>query len=289
MDNESLIYKLKEFNNQYDDLRKKIEALSNKISLRKSMQSFLGLFGIILFLFSFTLFGGIILTIVIGMFDQYCELFLSVILVLVSVWLVFFGISRINVKNLFSTSIVRNNFLEQLEEIKSEINKVNLLLDKEEQKLKELQTEEIFSETQVKRLELNQTDKENYKFVSRSGEVKWGTEKEVSEWNKEEDKLVFEEEQKKNGLVKFVPIRLQLKELMTEEGHDRAFNSKISKKWKTFKDVPLKITWGTPEQVFEWTQKEKGYIKFIDDGKIRWGTEKEIAKGHNEKNAKTRE
>ncbi len=289
MDNESLIYKLKEFNNQYDDLRKKIEALSNKISLRKSMQSFLGLFGIILFLFSFTLFGGIILTIVIGMFDQYCELFLSVILVLVSVWLVFFGISRINVKNLFSTSIVRNNFLEQLEEIKSEINKVNLLLDKEEQKLKELQTEEIFSETQVKRLELNQTDKENYKFVSRSGEVKWGTEKEVSEWNKEEDKLVFEEEQKKKGLVKFVPIRLQLKELMTEEGHDRAFNSKISKKWKTFKDVPLKITWGTPEQVFEWTQKEKGYIKFIDDGKIRWGTEKEIAKGHNEKNAKTRE
>jgi len=298
LDKESLADELKDFNNQYDDLSKKIEAVNNKISVRKSIQSLLGIFGLILFLFSFALFGGIILTIVIGTFDQYSDLFLSVILVLVIVWIVFFGVSRINVKSISTNSILRNKLSEQLEETKSEqleetkskINKVKLLIDKEEQKLKELETDEIVPETQVKSLELNQTDKGNYKFVSSSGEVKWGTEKEVSEWKNEEDKLIFEEEQKKKGLVKFVPIRLQIKELMTEEGHDKAFNSKISKKWKKFKDVPLNITWGTPEQVFEWTQKEKGYIKlFDDDGKIRWETEKQITKRQKEKNAKTRE
>jgi len=290
LDKESLADELKDFNNQYDDLSKKIEAVNNKISVRKSIQSLLGIFGLILFLFSFALFGGIILTIVIGTFDQYSDLFLSVILVLVIVWIVFFGVSRINVKSISTNSILRNKLSEQLEETKSKINKVKLLIDKEEPKLKELETDEIVPETQVKSLELNQTDKGNYKFVSSSGEVKWGTEKEVSEWKNEEDKLIFEEEQKKKGLVKFVPIRLQLKELMTEEGHDKAFNSKISKKWKKFKGVPLKITWGTPEQVFEWTQKEKGYIKFFDDdGKTRWGTEKQIAKWQKEKNAKTRE
>lgn len=289
MDKESLADELKEFNNQYDDLIKKIEEVNNKISVRTSKQSLLGFFGLILFLFSFAMFGGIILTIVIGTFNQYSDLFLIIILILVIVWIVFMGISRINVRKISTNSILRNELSEQLEETKSKINKVKLLIDKEEQKLMKIETDVIVPETQVQSLELNQTNKENYEFISRSGEVKWGTEKEVSEWKKKEDILIFEDEQKKKGLVKFVPISLQIKELMMEEGHNEAFNSKISKKWIKLKDVPLKITWGTPEQVFEWTQKEKGYIKFFDDdGKIRWGTEKQIVEWQKEKNKKTR-
>jgi hypothetical protein len=292
LDKESLADKLKEVNNQYDDLIKKIEPVNNKLSIRKSIQSFLGFLGLILFLFSFVLFGGIILTMVLGTFDQYFDLFLIVILILVFVWVAFIGVSRINVKNISKNSILHNKISEQLEETKTKIKKVKLLIDKEEQKLKEQETGEIVPETQAQSLELNQTNLRtgNYKFVSRSGEVKWGTKIEISEWTKEEDKLIFEEEQKKKGLVKFVPVSLQIKELMAEEGHEKIFYSKVSKKRKKSEDIPLEITWGTPEQVFEWTQKEKGYIKFVDNnGKIRWATKKQITEWQKEKNKKSKE
>ena len=52
-------------------------------------------------------------------------------------------------------------------------------------------------------------------------------------------------------------------------------------------DVPTEITWGTPEQVFEWTRKEKGYTEFVDHtDKIKKGKEKQISERQKEKNKK---
>ena len=261
MGKQSLADEFQELTNEYADLRKKIEETNNKISVRKSIQSQLGFFGLILFFFLFTVVGGVITTIVLGTFEQYSDLFLILGFILVVAWLVFFGGSRIIAKNISTYSILRDKLSEQFEETKSNINQLKLLIDKKEQTLKKFETQETASEAKLQSLDLKQNDKGNYDF---------------------------EEEQKKEGLVKFVPISLQISELMTEEGHDKAFKSKISKKWKQPKDVPTEITWGTPEQVFEWIQKEKGYTKFVDDaGKIRWGTEKQIAKWQKEENNKT--
>lgn len=261
MGKQSLADELQELTNEYANLRKKIEATNNKISVRKSIQSQLGFFGLILFFFLFTLVGGVIITIVIGTFDQFSDLFLILGFILVVAWVVFFGVSRIMAKNISTYSILCDKLSEQFEETKSNINQLKLLIDKKEQTLKKFETQETAPETKLHSLDLKQNDKGNYDF---------------------------EEEQKKEGLVKFVPISLQISELMTEEGHDKAFKSKISKKWKRPIDVPSEITWGTPEQVFEWIQKEKGYTKFVDgSGKIRWGTEKQIAKWQKEVNNKT--
>jgi hypothetical protein len=281
VDKESLADELEKLSNQLSDLRKKIEAVDNIISGRKSIQSLLGFFGLILLLFFFTLVGGIILTIALGMLDQYSNIFLITISILALVWIVYFVGSRIIIKNISTNSILRDNLAEQLEETKSEIDKTELLIEKEEQTLKEPQNEENVPGARVQSVESKQTDKGNNKFSGPSAAVERGTKKEAE--------LSFEEEQKKKGLIKFVPIRLQIRELMAEEGHDKAFDSKISKKWKEPKDVPLEITWGTPEQVFEWTQKEKGYIKFVEDGKVRWGTEEQVAKWQKEKKKKARD
>ena len=252
MSKQSLGDELQELTNKYNDLRKKIEVANNKISVKKSIQSQLGFFGLILFLFLFTLVVGIILTIVFGTFDQFSDLFLILGLILIVAWIVFFGVSRIIGKNVSISLILVDKLSEQFKETKYKINQIKLLIDKQEQALKKLETQETAPETGLQNLDLKQTNKENYDF---------------------------EEEQKKKGLVKFVPISLQIKELMTEEGHGKPFKSKISKKWNQPKDVPTEITWGSPKQVFEWTQKEKGYTKFVNsDGKIRWGTEKQIAK-----------
>jgi hypothetical protein len=165
------------------------------------------------------------------------------------------------------------------------------LIEQEELKLKEKQSTDFVPEIQNENFEFDQPPNfsEKHEEVSTLEEVKKDTKKEVFE-KKKEDKLIFEEEQKKKGLVKFVPISLQIKELMAEEGHTKTFDDKVSKKWKISEDIPLEITWGTPEQVFEWTQKEKGYFKFIDEtGKIRWGTEKQIAEWKKKKTKQTRE
>ena len=269
MDKESLADELEEFSNQLLDLRKKIEAIDNTISGRKSFQSLLGFFGLILLLFLFTLAGGILLTTVLGMLDQYSDLFFIAIFVLAIVWIVYFVGSRILIKNISAHSILRDKFSEQLEETKSKIDKMKTLIDKEEQTLKEPETEKIVPETQAQNM-------------SSSEAVERGTEIEVKK------EPSFEEEQKRKGLVKFVPVRLKIRELMMAEGHDETFDSKVSKKWKKPKDVPSEITWGTPEQVFEWTQKEKGYIKFVDDDKVRWGTAEQVANWQKEKKEKTR-
>jgi hypothetical protein len=277
VDKESLADELEELSNQLLDLRKKIEAIDNIISGRKSIQSLLGFFGLILLLFFVTLAGGIILTTLLNMLDQYSEMFFIAIFVLATVWIVYFVGSRIIIKNISTNSILRDKLSKQLEETESEIDKMKLLIEKEEQTLKEPKTA---PETRVQSLESKQTEKGNNKSSGSSAAVEQGTKK---------DEQIFEEEQKKKGLVKFVPVRLQIRELMAEEGHDEAFDSKISKKWKKPRDVPSEITWGTPEQVFEWTQKEKGYIKFVDGGKVRWGTEKQVAKWQKEKTEKTKD
>ena len=262
MDTQSLADELEELSNQLLELRKNIEAIDSIISGRKSIQALLGFFGLILLLFFFTLAGGIILTILLGMLDQYSNIFFIAIFILAIVWIVYFVGSRIIIKNISTNSILRDKLSEQLEETESEIDKVKLLIEKKEH------------------LKSKQTEKGNKKSSGSTASVERGTKK---------DDQIFEEKQKKKGLVKFVPIRLQIRELMAEEGHDKSFESKISKKWKKPKDVPSEITWGTPEQVFEWTQKEKGYIKFVDDGKVRWGTEKQIVKWQKEKNKKSKD
>lgn len=283
MDKNSLTSGLSDLTKQYDDLNNKIDAINKKISARKSIQASLGLFGLLLFLFSFALFAVIVLTLVLGKFDLYSELFLIVISILAVVWVIFFVVSRINIKSFSSNSIHVNKLSKQLKETKSKIDKTKLLIEKEEQHQKQQKTTEDVPEIQEQVEIKNQTAK-SYKFVGREGDLKWGTEKEVAEWQKEKE-LAFEEEQNKKGLVKFVPVSLQIKELMNEEGHEAAFMSKFPEKWKS-DDVPLDVTWGTPEQVFEWKQKEKGLIKFVDsDGKMRWGTEEQVAKWQQEKNA----
>jgi hypothetical protein len=286
----SLADKLKELENEYDELVKKIETIDNKLYLRKSILSFSGFFVLILFLSSIVLIGGIILTLVSGTFNLYSELFSIILLILGIGWIVFIVISRINAKNISTNSLLRNKLSKQLEEINSKINKMKLLIDQEELKLKEKQSTDFVPETQNKNFEFNIPDSFSEKpEYNPSAEVEKETKKEVFD-KKKDDKLIFEEEQRKKGLVKFVPISLQIKELMAEEGHTKTFDDKISKKWKMSEDVPLEITWGVPEQVFEWTQKEKGYIKFIDEtGKIKWGTEKQIAEWKKEKTKKTRQ
>lgn len=245
MDEQSLADELQE----YDELNKKIEAMNNKISARKSIQSQLGYFGFVLFLFLFPLFAGIILTIAIGVFDQYSDLFLILGLILIIAWIVFFGVSKIIAKNISTYSILRDKLSEQFEETKSKINKIKLLMDKEE-KLEKLETQGTIAENESISLDLKQPNKEN------------------------DNELIFEEKQKKKGLVKFVPISLQIRQLITEERHNKSFKSKISKKLEKREDVPTEITWGTPEQVFEWTQKEKGYTEFVDNtSKIKKGKE----------------
>ncbi|MEJ2242710.1 MAG: hypothetical protein P8Y18_11310 [Candidatus Bathyarchaeota archaeon] len=290
MDVESLANNLEELENEYNDLVKKIEAINSKLYLRKSILSFSGFFVLILFLSSIVLIGGIILTLISGTFNLYSELFSIILLILGIGWIVFIVISRINAKNISTNSLLRNKLSKQLEEINSKINKLKLLIDQEELKLKEKQSTDFVPETQNKNFEFNIPDSFSEKPESNpSAEVEKETKKEVFD-KKKDDKLIFEEEQRKKGLVKFVPISLQIKELMAEEGHTKTFDDKISKKWKMSEDVPLEITWGTPEQVFEWTQKEKGYIKFIDEtGKIKWGTEKQIAESKKEKTKKTRQ
>ncbi len=237
-----------------------------------------------IFLFSLALFAVIILTLVLDKFDQYSDLFLIVISVLVIIWIVFFMVSRVNLKSFSSNSIQVNNLSKQLEETKQKIDKTQQLIEKEEQKQKQQKTTQV-PKTQEQVVETKQTEKP-FKFVSRQGEVKWGTEKEVAEWKKE-DEHAFDEEQQKKGLVKFVPVSLQIRELMSAEGHSTEFMSKFPNKWKKTNGIPLDITWGTPEQVFEWKQKEKGLIKFVDsDGKTRWGTEKQVADWQKEKETK---
>ena len=264
---------------EYDNLKKRIEAISNKIWSRKSIQSLLGFFGLIFFLFLVILFGGIILTVLTGAFDQYSNLFLVLGLILVVVWVVFFVVSRIIAKNIAANEVLLAKLSEEFEETKVRINKNKLLSDRDEEKLKELESQGTVSGTEPISLDLKQTDEENVKHVISSGEVKSATEK---------DELRFEEEQKKKGLVKFVPISLKIRELMKEEGHTKAYNSKISKKLEKHKDVPTEVTWGTPEQVFEWTQKEKGYTKIVDEkGKIKWETAKQKAKGQKERTQKS--
>ena len=291
MDVESLADKLKEFENEYDDLVKKIEAIDNKLNLRKSILSFSGFFVLILFLSSIVLIGGIILTLVSGTFNLYSDLFSVILLILGIGWIVFIVISRINAKNISANLLLRNKFSKRLEETNSKINEIKLLIDQEELKLKPKQSTDFVPETQSKDFEFNKLNSISGKpeLVGPSVEVQNKTKKEIIE-KKKDDRLIFEEEQRKKGLVKFVPISLQIKELMAEEGHTKAFDDKVSKKWKMSEDVPLEITWGTPEQVFEWTQKEKGYIKFIDEtGKIRWGTKKQIAEWRKQKTKKTKE
>lgn len=284
LDENPLTDELSELNKQYDDLNNKKETLNKKISSRKSIQASLGLFGLLLFLFSFAFFVVIILTIILDKFDQYSDLFLIVISALVIVWIVFFVVSRINLKSFSSSSIQVNKLSKQLEETKQKIDKTQQLIEKEEQKQKQQKTTQV-PETQEQAVETKQT-KKPFKFVSLLGEAKWGTETEVSEWKKE-DEQAFEEEQKKKCLVKFVPVSLQIRELMNEEGHSTEFMSKFPNKWKKTNDIPLDITWGTPEQVFEWRQKEKGLIKFVgSDGKTRWGTEKQVADWQKEKDTK---
>ena len=288
---ESLADKLKEFENEYDDLVKKIEAIDNKLNLRKSILSFSGFFVLILFLSSIVLIGGIILTLVSGTFNLYSDLFSVILLILGIGWIVFIVISRINAKNISANLLLRNKFSKRLEETNSKINEIKLLIDQEELKLKPKQSTDFVPETQSKDFEFNKLNSISGKpeLVGPSVEVQNKTKKEIIE-KKKDDRLIFEEEQRKKGLVKFVPISLQIKELMAEEGHTKAFDDKVSKKWKMSEDVPLEITWGTPEQVFEWTQKEKGYIKFIDEtGKIRWGTKKQIAEWRKQKTKKTKE
>ena len=291
MDVESLADKLKAFENEYDDLVKKIEAIDNKLNLRKSILSFSGFFVLILFLSSIVLIGGIILTLVSGTFNLYSDLFSVILLILGIGWIVFIVISRINAKNISANLLLRNKFSKRLEETNSKINEIKLLIDQEELKLKPKQSTDFVPETQSKDFEFNKLNSISGKpeLVGPSVEVQNKTKKEIIE-KKKDDRLIFEEEQRKKGLVKFVPISLQIKELMAEEGHTKAFDDKVSKKWKMSEDVPLEITWGTPEQVFEWTQKEKGYIKFIDEtGKIRWGTKKQIAEWRKQKTKKTKE
>ncbi len=284
MDQDSLITELSELTKQYDDLNNKIETINKKFSARKSIQASLGLFGVLIFLFSLALFAVIILTLVLDKFDQYSDLFLIVISVLVIIWIVFFMVSRVNLKSFSSNSIQVNNLSKQLEETKQKIDKTQQLIKKEDQKQKQQKTAEL-PEAREQVVEANQTDKKT-RFVSRQGEVKWGTETEVSEWKKE-DEYAFDEEQKKKGLVKFVPVSLQIRELMSAEGHSTEFMSKFPNKWKKTNGIPLDITWWTPEQVFEWKQKEKGLIKFVDsDGKTRWGTEKQVADWQKEKDTK---
>ena len=291
MDVESLAGNLKELENEYDDLVKKIEAIDSKLYLRKSILSFSGFFVLILFVSSIILIGGIILTLVSGIFNLYSDLFSIILLILSIGWIFFIIVSRINAKNISTNSFLRNKLSKQLEDTKSKINKMKLLIEQEELKLKEKQSTDFVPEIQNENFEFDQppTFSEKHEEVSTLEEVKKDTKKEVFE-KKKEDKLIFEEEQRKKGLVKFVPISLQIKELMAEEGHTKTFDDKVLKKWKISEDIPLEITWGTPEQVFEWTQKEKGYFKFIDEtGKIRWGTEKQIAEWKKKKTKQTRE
>ena len=292
MTKKSLSDELEKLIIQHDALIIKIGAVEDKIAFRSSIQSYMAFFGLVLFFSSFVLFGGIILSVIMGLLDSYSNIFLIFVFILIVVWVVFFVVSRSNVRNMSVNSILLTELSEQSKEIESKINEMKLLIDKEKQRVREMEIDEMVPKTQTQSLELSKPknpENGNYKFVSRSGEVKWGSQKEVAEWKKDEDELVFEEEQKKKGLVKFVPVRLQIQELMMEEGHDEEFDSKVSKKWKP-RDVPSEITWATPEQVFEWTQKEKGYIKFIDNnGKIRWGTKDQIAEWQKEKNEKTRE
>jgi hypothetical protein len=287
---ESLASNLEELENEYNDLVKKIEAIDSKLYLRKSILSFSGFFVLILFVSSIALIGGIILTLVSGTFNLYSELFLIILLILGIGWIFFIIVSRINAKNISTNSFLRNKLSKQLEETNSKINKMKLLIDQEELKLKDKQSTDFVPEIQNKDFEFNQPNSfsEKPEVVSLL-EVKKETKKEVFE-KKKEDKLIFEEEQRKKGLVKFIPISLQIKELMAEEGHTKTFDDKVSKKWKISEDIPLEITWGTPERVFEWTQKEKGYIKFIDEtGKIKWGTEKQIAEWKKKKTKQTRD
>jgi hypothetical protein len=284
LDENSLTDELSELTKQYDDLNNKIETLNKKISARKSIQASLGLFGVLLFLFSLALFAVIILTLVLDKFDQLSNLFLFVISALVIIWIAFFVISRINLKSFSSNSIQVNSLSKQLKETKQEIDKTQQLIEKEKQNKKQQKTTQA-PETQEQAVETNQTEKP-YKFVGRLSEEKWGTETEVAEWKKE-DEQTFEEEQKKKGLEKFVPVSLQIRELMSAEGHSTEFMSKFPNKWKKSEDIPSEITWGTPEQVFEWKQKEKGLIKFVDsDGKTRWGTDEQVAEWQKEKNTK---
>lgn len=291
MDSESLASKLKELKNEHNVLKKKIEAIDNKLYLRKSILSFSGFFVLILFLSSIILVGGIIITLVSGTFNLYSDLFLIILLILGVGWIIFIIIARINAKNISENSLLRNELSKKLEETNSKINEMKLLIDQEEMKLKEKQSTDFVPKTQSKDFEFNKLNTLSGKpeLVGPSAEVKKEPKKEVFE-KKKDDRLIFEKEQRKKGLVKFVPISLQIKELMAEEGHTKTFDDKVSKKWKMSEDVPLEITWGTPEQVFEWTQKEKGYIKFIDEaGKIRWGTEKQIAEWRKQKAKKTKE
>ena len=140
MDTQSLADELEELSNLLLDLRKKIEAIDSIISGRKSIQALLGFFGLILLLFFFTLAGGIILTILLGMLDQYSNIFFIAIFILAIVWIVYFVGSRIIIKNISTNSILRDKLSEQLEETESEIDKVKLLIEKKEH-LKSKQTE----------------------------------------------------------------------------------------------------------------------------------------------------
>jgi hypothetical protein len=56
-----------------------------------------------------------------------------------------------------------------------------------------------------------------------------------------EDKLISEGEQKKKGLVKFIPLRSQLEELMREEGHITDFISKFDEKRVNSEGIPSEV------------------------------------------------
>ena len=279
MDNDSLDIELQELNKRYNELVNKNEALNNKIAGKKSIQVLVGYFGLFLLLILFALVGGTILTLLLGIFDQYSDLFFITGAVFLIAWGAYFVVSRIVVKNIAANSIMQSEVSGQLEETKTKLDKLQALIDKQKQELKEQETEEVVFEIQESSVELEEEGKGSFKFVTSSGEIMWGTEKQVTEWK--------EEEQKKKGLEKFVPFSLQMAELMREEGHAKAFKSKVSKGIKKSDDVPSEVTWGTPEQVFEWKQKEKGYIKFVDaDGKTRWGTEKQVTEWQKEQTNK---
>ncbi|MEJ2127018.1 MAG: hypothetical protein P8X84_05885, partial [Candidatus Bathyarchaeota archaeon] len=101
------------------------------------------------------------------------------------------------------------------------------------------------------------------------------------------DKVIehLEIELKRGEIPTVEQVQDFVEKVMIEEGHAKTFKSKVSKGLKK-SDVPSQVTWGTPEQVFEWKQKEKGYIKFVDaNGKNKWGTPKQVAEWKKEKNA----
>jgi len=269
---ESLASELQELDKEYNELVNKNEAVQNKIARKKSIQILVGYFGLFLLLILFALVVGTILTLLLGIFSQYSDLFFITGAIFLIAWGTYFLASRIVVKNISANSILQDEISGKLEEIKIKINKLKALIEKEKQK-----TQKPVPEIQTSPSELEQTEKGNFKFVNSSGEIKWGTEKQLIQWK--------DEEQKKKGLVKFIPFSLQMAELMREEGHAKTFKSKVSKGLKK-SDVPSQVTWGTPEQVFEWKQKEKGYIKFVDaNGKNKWGTPKQVAEWKKEKNA----